>query len=132
MENPKNNTRPSQFVLFSLESVQESLRGVSSRTPLCETGFWLPFQIETWLAPRLLPRPLPWRLSAPLFMWILLKANLGLGSLQSSLPRPVDQFLKSTQGNPAPLFGIKLDLMPQEVLRRVLLRFFLFSTAFSM
>ena len=103
MENPKNtNTTLSHFVLFSLESVQESLRRVSSRTPLCETEFWLPLRIETWLAPRLLPKPLPWRLSTPLFTWILLEANLGLGSLQSSLPRLVDQFLKLTQGNPAP------------------------------
>ena len=34
-------------VHFSLESVQESLRGCSSRTPLCEISFWFPFRIET-------------------------------------------------------------------------------------
>ena len=55
MENPK--TKPS--VHFSLESVQESLRGCSSRTPLCELGFGLPLRIKTWLAQGLLPRPWP-------------------------------------------------------------------------
>ena len=102
MENPK--TKP--FVHFSLESVQESLRGCSSRTPLCETGFWLPLQIKTWLEAGLLPRLWPWRLSAPLFIWIPLEANLELGSLLSSLPRLVDRFLKPTQGNPTPFFMV--------------------------
>ena len=104
MENPR--TKP--FVHFSLESVQESLRGCSSITPLCELGFWLPLRIKTLLAQGLLPRPWPWRLSAPLFMWISLGENLGLGSLQSSLPRPIDWFLKPTQGNPTP-FSVVLN-----------------------
>ena len=56
MENP-NNKKP--FVHFFLESVQESLRGCSSRTPLGEIGFWIPLQIETWLSPGPLPRPWP-------------------------------------------------------------------------
>ena len=46
-------------------------------------GFWLPLRIRTWLAPGPFPRVLPWRLSASLFVWIPLEANLGLGSLRS-------------------------------------------------
>ena len=87
MENP-NHGRP--FVLFSHRSVQESLT-----------------RIETWLALGLLPKPLPWRLLSPLFIWIPLEANIGLGSLLSSLPRPVDRVFKPTQGNPMPLSLLK-------------------------
>ena len=65
-------------------------------------GFWLPLRIGTWLAPRPVARPLPWRLSASLFVWIPLEANLGLGSLQFKAAPTTSSVLEPTQGNPTP------------------------------
>ena len=76
MENLKNITQGRPF-LFSY------LLEVFKRD--CETGFWLPLQSS-----------LPWRLSAPFFVWIPLEVNLGLGLLHSLLSRLVDRFLKPT------------------------------------
>ena len=64
--------------------------------------FWLPLRIGTWLAPGPFPRPLPWRLSAPLFVWILLEANLGLGLLRSKATSTTSSVSEPTQGNPTP------------------------------
>ena len=68
-------------------------------------------RIKTWLASGLFSRPWPWRLLAPLFVWILLEANLGLSSLRSLLPRPVERFWKPIQGNSTPSLwcGIGFD-----------------------
>ena len=64
--------------------------------------FWLPLWIGTWLAPGPIVRPLPWRLSVLLFVWILLEVNLGLGSLRSKAALTTSSVLESTQGNFTP------------------------------
>ena len=78
--------------LISKESVLEIER----------PGFWLPLRIETWLAPGPVARPLPWRLSASLFVWIPLEVNLGLGSFRSKATPTTSSVLEPTQGNPTP------------------------------
>ena len=47
-------------------------------------------------------RPLPLRLSASLFVWIPLEANLGLGLLRSKAAPTTSLILEPTQGNPTP------------------------------
>ena len=78
--------------LISKESVLEIER----------PGFWLPLRIGTRLALGLVARPLPWRLSASLFVWIPLEGNLGLGSLRSKAAPTTSSVLEPTQGNPTP------------------------------
>ena len=94
MENP--NLKP--FCSFLSRSVfkRDGESVLQEQLLLVRSGFSFPLRIETWLASGLLLRPLPWRLLSPLFMWMLLEANLGLGSFWSSLPRPLDKFLKPT------------------------------------
>ena len=65
-------------------------------------GFWLPLRIGSWLASGPFPRPLLWRLSALLFVWIPLEANLGLGSLRSKAASTTSSVLEPTQGNSTP------------------------------
>ena len=65
--------------------------------------FLLPIRIGTWLALGPFPRPLPWRLSASLFVQIPLEANLGLGLLWSKAAPTTNSVLEPTQGNPTPL-----------------------------
>ena len=78
--------------LISKESVLEIER----------PGFCLPLWIETWQASGPVARPLPWRFSALLFVWIPLEANLGLGSLRSKAAQTTSSVLELTQGNPTP------------------------------
>ena len=78
--------------LISKESVLEIER----------PGFRLPLRIGTWLAPGPVARPLPWRLSASLFVWIPSEANLGLSSLRSKAAPTTGSVLEPTQGNPTP------------------------------
>ena len=78
--------------LISKESVLEIER----------PGFWLPLWIGTWLALGPVARPLPWRLSASLLVWIPLEVNLGLGLLRSKAAPTTSSVLESTQGNPTP------------------------------
>ena len=79
--------------LISKESVLEIER----------PGFWLPLRIEIWLELGPVARPLPWRLSASVFVCIPLKMNLGLGSLRSKAAPITSSVLEPTQGNPTPL-----------------------------
>ena len=65
-------------------------------------GFGLPLRIRTWLAPRPVARPLPWRLLASLFMSITLEVNLGLGLFRSKAAPTTSSILEPTQGNPTP------------------------------
>ena len=64
-----------------LESVHETKPFFVLLTPrrcsrvFRDLGFWLPLRIRTWLASESFLRPLPWRMSDPLFVLIPLEAN---------------------------------------------------------
>ena len=79
-----------------------SLRSEERVLDIERPGFWLPLRIGTRLPPGPVVRPLPWRLSASLFVWISLEANLGLGLLLSKAAPTTSLVLEPTQGNPTP------------------------------
>ena len=91
-----------------LESVHETKPFFALSAPrrcsrvLRDPGFWLSLQIGTWLASGPFSRPLPWRFSALLFVWIPLEANLGLSLLRSKAASTTSSVLEPTQGNPTP------------------------------
>ena len=76
MENPKNITHGRPFVLFSHRSVQESFN----------TGFLDPSSDRDLASTGIFSETVALEVVSSLFMWIPLKANLGLGLLRSSLP----------------------------------------------
>ena len=74
-------------------------------------------------------RPLPRRLSAPLFVWILLKANLRLGSILSLPYHPLGSVYTDVRYKSSIPSCFQPTLMPQGILRRVFLDFFFFVSA---
>ena len=96
------------MILLRVKSVHEkrsqvcSLISKESVLEIERPAFWLPLRIRTWLSPSPVARPLPWRLSASLFMWIPLEVNLGLGSLRSKAAPTTTSVLELTQSNPTP------------------------------
>ena len=98
--------RPNVFSIISKGSVLEIER----------PGFCLPLRIRTWLAPGPFSRPLPWRLSASLFVLIPLEANLGLGSLRSKATPTTSSVLEPTKGDCTLLFVVEPVLMQLGVL----------------
>ena len=98
MENPKRVQHFKEKTQFWFSHLQEGVLEI-----LRDPGFWLPLQIGTWLAPGPILRLSPWRLLTPLFVWILLEVNLGLGPLRSKDALTTSSVLEPTQGNPTPL-----------------------------
>ena len=98
MENPK--TKP--FVHFSLESIQESLRGCSSRTSLCETRFLVSSSDQDLASTDTFFETVDLEVVGS-----TLRVNIFRGKPRTWFTSvyaapPVDRFLKPTQGNLAP------------------------------